>query len=247
MKFFVRLKNSVIKFEEYINFSNEKINTGIVYFMKLMLLFSLILTIVFTYRIYVLMESGELNTIYEEVVYRHNLEAINEQTISDFIEDTHWFVLYGIFFATGFISHFMVYSILTLTHVLILSVLGFLISRIFRINFRYLPILNMSFHAITLPVILAGAYFSVNILIDFEIRFFRIAYDAIAYIYILTAMLLIKSDLLKKQMELIKIEQVQKEVREEIEDSRTEKEEKQEENEEELDEDIPDTPSTETT
>jgi|GEM_PF-6913055 len=53
MQFFVRLKNAVIKFEEYQNFSTERIINGIKYFLKLMIIFAVILTIVLTYNAYV--------------------------------------------------------------------------------------------------------------------------------------------------------------------------------------------------
>jgi len=53
VKFFIRLKNSVIKFEEYQNFSTEKITNGIKYFITLLLIFALISTIVFTYITYI--------------------------------------------------------------------------------------------------------------------------------------------------------------------------------------------------
>jgi Sec-independent protein translocase protein TatA len=55
----------------------------------------------------------------------------------------------------------------------------------------------------------------VNLFTGFTIKYFEIAYNAIAYIYIITAMLMIKSDLIKQQIEVGKIVEEQKKVREE--------------------------------
>jgi len=125
---------------------------------------------------------------------------------------------------------------MTFIDVLLISILGFLVSRIFRMTLRYRHILNIAFHAVTLPVILAIIYFSVNMLTGFEIRLFRMAYDAIAYIYILTAMLIIRADMMKKQLELLKMVEVQKQVRIELEQEKQEKKEKKKENKEDKEE-----------
>ena len=93
MKFFTRLKNSVINFEQYINFSSEKITVGIKYFILIMLMFSLILTIAFTYRAYDVINSGDIDLIYEEFVYGNNIELVTRQSLEEIIEETHWATL----------------------------------------------------------------------------------------------------------------------------------------------------------
>ena len=327
MKFLTRVKKAIVNFEEYQNFSTEEIWIGVKYFIKLMIIFALVLTIVFTYRSYILLNDGinlfeekfpdfrvennelivdyegdvfiledenqyfaviaasgktqiediDFDTNHEMVVImlqdriviqsrvltavigtpqityeeglqnRFDMDEITKQTVLETARQANWTGFYGMFFAIGFISHLSVYGVLTLVDVILISILGFLVNRMFRINLRYLPILNMSLHAITLPVILAMVYFSINMLTGFEIRFFRLAYDAIAYIYILTAIIMIKSDFTKKQMELIKIVEVQKEVKKQAaeEEEKDEEPEKEETDKEELEEkkkkkDIPD-------
>ena len=54
----------------------------------------------------------------------------------------------------------------------------------------------------------------------------------ISYIYIITAMLMIKSDLIKQQIEVGRIIEEQKKVREEKQEEENKKEEKKEENKE---------------
>ena len=73
----------------------------------------------------------------------------------------------------------------------------------------------MSAYALTLSIILYMIYIALNVLTGFYIRLFDIAYNAISYIYIATAILMIKSDLTKQQIEVTKIVEVQKQIQEE--------------------------------
>ena len=73
----------------------------------------------------------------------------------------------------------------------------------------------MGIYALTLSIILYLLYIIVNVFTTFNIKYFEIAYNAIAYIYMITAILTIKSDLIKQQIELQMIQNEQKKVREE--------------------------------
>ena len=42
--FFKKLKNAIVNFDEYQNFSQEKLGTAIKYFLKLMLIFSILIS-----------------------------------------------------------------------------------------------------------------------------------------------------------------------------------------------------------
>lgn len=119
--------------------------------------------------------------------------------------------------------------------ILLLSVVGYLLSRIVGLKFKYSAIFNMSTYALTLPIILYMLYIVLNTLTGFYIKLFDIAYNAISYIYIATAMLMIKSDLIKRHMELAQVIKVQKEVQKEAEEeeNREEQEEKKEEDKKE--------------
>ena len=50
--FFKRLKNAIVNFDEYQNFSQEKLGTAIKYFLKLMLIFSILISVFLTARLY---------------------------------------------------------------------------------------------------------------------------------------------------------------------------------------------------
>ncbi len=123
--------------------------------------------------------------------------------------------IYAIFAVISFVYLYIIYLIQFLLDALLLSVVGYLLSKIIGVKLNYKAIFNMSVYALTLSIILYGVYMVVNLFTGFTIKYFEIAYNAIAYIYIITAMLIIKSDLIKQQVEVGKIVQEQKKIREE--------------------------------
>lgn len=133
--------------------------------------------------------------------------------------------VYAIFVAISFVYLYIAYLIQILIDILLLSVVGYLLSKIISVRFKYKSIFNMSAYALTFSIILYMIYIIINLFTGFTVKYFEIAYNAIAYIYIITAMLMIKSDLIKQQIEVDKIVQEQKKIREE--------KQKEEENKEE--------------
>ena len=73
----------------------------------------------------------------------------------------------------------------------------------------------MALHALTLPTILNLIYIIVNLYTGFNIEYFQVMYSAISYVYIITGILMIKADFIKKQLELNKILEEQQKIREE--------------------------------
>ena len=81
---------------------------------------------------------------------------------------------------------------------------------------RYVAIFNMAVYAITLSIILNIIYLIVNMFVPFTIEYFQVMYIAVATIYLIAAIFIIKSEMIKKQIELMKIEAEQQNVRKEI-------------------------------
>ena len=95
---------------------------------------------------------------------------------------------------------------------------------------RYVAIFNMSVYALTLSVILNMLYIAVNIFIPFTMEYFQVMYVAVAAIYLVAAIMILKTDFMKKQMELMKIAEAQEMVKKELEErERKQKEEKERE------------------
>lgn len=82
----------------------------------------------------------------------------------------------------------------------------------------------MGIHALTLPIVLNIIYVLINGLTGFVVKYFQIMYTAISYIYIITAIFMIKSDYIKRKIELQKIQSQQAKIKMEIE-SKKQKEE----------------------
>ena len=122
---------------------------------------------------------------------------------------------------------FIVYISSILIDILLFTILGFIVARIARLRLKYSAIYNIATYSLTLPLILNLIYFIINRITGFTIEYFQIMYTAIASIYVITAILMIKSDVIKKQYELNKIIEEQEKIREEL--KRKEEERKQQE------------------
>ena len=67
-----------------------------------------------------------------------------------------------------------------------------------------------------MPILLNLIYILVNTFTGFTIQYFQWMYTTISYIYVIVAILIIKTDLINRQFELMKIIEEQEKVKEEI-------------------------------
>ena len=118
----------------------------------------------------------------------------------------------------------------TLIDIVILSVFGYIVALISKMKLKYSAVYNIAAYALTLPILLNVLYFIVNSFTGFQIQYFEVMYTTVATIYITAAILMIRSDVIKKQIELTKILEEQDKIRLELE--RKEEEQKQEEEKE---------------
>lgn len=101
---------------------------------------------------------------------------------------------------------FLSYFISILFDSLILSVLAFITSRIVKVGIKFSQNYSIAIHALTLPIILNIIYIIVNLYTGFYIKYFDIMYTAISYIYVIAAILSLKSDIIKETVVVSKIE-----------------------------------------
>ena len=160
-------------------------------------------------------QGTEVSQTYEQLSTDYNLNTLNKNTILQFLSENNMAKIYAIFAVLMFIYFFIIYLIQFFIDILLLSVVGYLLTKIVGVKFNYKSIFNISVYAMTLSIILYMVYMIINLFTGFTIKYFEIAYNAIAYIYIITAMLMIKSDLIKQQIEVGKIIAEQKKIREE--------------------------------
>jgi len=139
------------------------------------------------------------------------IKELSNKTITDFFEDSGYAKVYSAIYIAIFIWLFISYSIFVLIDVLILSLLALITVKLYKINLTYKQCFSMSVYAFTLPLILNVIYIFVNTFTGFTMEYFQIMYNIISYIYIITAILMIKVDYNKTGSDLMKIiEEVKK-------------------------------------
>ena len=117
----------------------------------------------------------------------------------------------------------LIFLIGALWYVLMLSFLGFLTTKIIKLRMRYAAIFNMSVYAITLSLLLEIIYIPINVFTGFTIKYFDVMYVTVATIYLVAAIFIIKSEFIKKQAELMKILEMQEEVKRQLEQQENQK------------------------
>ncbi|MBR6033173.1 MAG: DUF1189 family protein [Clostridia bacterium] len=220
--FFTRVKWAIFNLENYDFFAVESTKKAILYFITLMIFFALLTSIGITYKF----ANSDLSSL------AATQEYITQDMI-DKLQTTPQGQLYVSFYLVSTIYIFGVYTVMAIIDVVLLSLLGLLTSRIIRISLRYSPIFNISIYSLTLSIVLNCIYVFINSFTNFEIKYFQIMYNAIAYIYLVTAILMIRSEMIKQELELAKLAEEQKKVREEIDEQTEKPEEKQEKPEKE--------------
>ena len=182
---------------------------------------------------------GEISYNYKESLDSINLTAFNKQDVVNYVNDGQINSLYFSIFITLFIYGFSMYFINTLWYAIIISIVGYFTMWVLKMRMRYVAVFNMTIYALTLSTILNIIYLIVNIVFNFTIEYFSIMYVTVATIYLLAAIFIIKSDLIKKQAEVMKIVEAQQIVRKELEQKEKEKEEEEKQNTEDKKEEKP--------
>lgn len=111
------------------------------------------------------------------------------------------------------------------------SVIGWLVLSFSRLKMRYSKLFALSIYASTLTTIISVIYILLNSFFGIYIEVFDYLSMLIAYIYITAVIYMIKSDLIKQQMELIRIATVQAKVKEQLKEEDNKEENKEEKNE----------------
>ncbi len=159
---------------------------------------------------------------------QYNIVKLDKQDLINMLSGSNVCIIYAIFFASMYAYLFAIYFSTVLIDAILYSILGYITGALSRLRLKYSATYNIAVHSLTLPIILNLIYMIVNILTGYTIKYFDIMYLAITCIYIITAILMIKSDLIKKQIELSRIISEQEKVRAELERKEQEKKEEEE-------------------
>lgn len=167
---------------------------------------------------------------YKTISEKYNINKIDKEELIKMLSGREIISALALLGVALILYMFIVFISNILIDIFVLALLAYIVSRIAGLRLKYSAIYNIATYSLTLPLILNIIYVIVNALTGFTIEYFNIMYNAIASIYIITAMLMIKSDVIKKQFELNKIIEEQAKVREEL--KRREEEKKKQEEEE---------------
>ena len=312
--FFIKIKNAIINFDSYKEIVKEKLSDTFKYFFKLMLLFSIIITIVCVWKIYIVSnvlieeiktdlpefsfkddkliikgenkrivkgdDSGyfgiivdskeekisevkevedyqsrivflsdkivikDVNGIENEITYkqlneRYDIDSFNNEVLLELLNINNLIKIYLLIGIVLFISLFVSFSLKAIYDILILSLIAFIFNSVLSLKLKYKNVFNISLFSLTLPFVLYVFYFGINVFNGFTIKYFDFAYNAISYIYVITIIMMFRSDLTKQQMEVGRIINEQKKLNEddEVEDKeeKNDKDEEKKENKENKD------------
>lgn len=166
----------------------------------------------------------------KDIVSQLGVETITKADVQSFLDNGKQYVLYAVIYGMLYFYMLFVYALTVALDVLMLGLLGYLTARILGIRLRFAAALKMAVYAFTLPILLNAIYAIVNIFTGFTITYFQIMYTAISYIYMITAILLMKSDRMRKQEELAKIVEEQRNISDILEPENPDKENQKEDN-----------------
>ena len=306
MKFFKKIIDAVKNFEKYEDFAMERTIDSVKYILKLILIFVIIISIVFTYKFYqsannaiayfkenipdlnfennllkvqseepiiieneqelfsiividteseeniekyrekvdlygngiivlkdrILLRSNllnkELEYKYSDIANQYGIQRFDKQDANFYLTYINNFVTYIGVFGVLFIYMLVIYIANVFVDAVMLGVLAFILGRISGIKMSFKPAFNIGIYALTLPIILNIIYIIVNTLTGFTISNFQWMYTTISYIYVFIAILMIRTDLINRQKELIKLKEEQEKVREELQEKDDENKEKKE-------------------
>lgn len=110
----------------------------------------------------------------------------------------------------------------------LLGILCYVTAKILRLTITFSESFKIAIYSLTLPILLNFIYAIVKVLCDFRITYFELMYYGIAYIYILTALFMMKSDFTKSIPSLKKIKEVEEELEEKIQLKNEEKKQEKE-------------------
>lgn len=161
-------------------------------------------------------ESEEIKT--NEISYGYVATTLLGKTTSEFskadilsfLDGTGRIYISVVNFLIYILAYFMSYFASTIVYVFLLAITGNITALITKVRLKFSTIYSISVYSLTLPTILSLIYFIVKYVTGLQIKFFDIAYVAIGYVYLVTVIFLMKTDLTKKQEN--PIEEVNKEV-----------------------------------
>lgn len=196
--FFKKLIKSVKGFENYQSLSKESLKKTIMHTFLITLITSVVIIIGLIPKLpEVINEAKQYITV-------ENEQQLNESVI--------YYSAVITTCTTTIITNF----IAVLADIMLLSILGYMINKIMKIQLNFQSIYKFANYAIVVPIILQCIYLIVNIITGYTIKYFQIMYMLISYIYLISALIITKLDIIKNNQEVEKIIEEQEKIEEGI-------------------------------
>lgn len=179
-------------------------------------------------------EMEEMNI--SDLLKSYEIDSFNKEKLVNQVNSINMVSLFISLTFAVFIIAFMMLLTYLILDVIILALLVNIFAMILGVRMKASACFNIAIHSLTLPLILLLMYQIVLLTIGFEIKYFSIMYRGISYIYAFTALILIRSTLIKQKIELTAIIQKQKEIKENMEKQEKDKKENEDTKENKKDE-----------
>lgn len=158
----------------------------------------------------------------------------NQGTISS-VDSTNKISIFIVMFVIVSIVTGLFYFIAQLIYILMLSIFGVLSKNILKLNLGYSSIFNISVYGFSLSIILELIFNIISITTNFVVSNLDTMMMAVGYVYVLTALITIRNNMLNMQLEYSKLKMATEQGPIDIE--KEEKEEKEEKKENPRDKD----------
>lgn len=175
---------------------------------------------------------GLVSYKYPNLLSDLEIEETNAEDFINILNSKKVFTIYAVVFAVVAVYALINISLSIIFNAFVLSIFGYLVTWVARIKMRYAAIFNLSVYSLTLSTIFNVIYILINMLTDFVITYFQLMYIAIAAIYLIASILIIKADFLRTQVEVAGIVKMSKENNDEENDDQDTKEDEKEKDKE---------------
>lgn len=176
----------------------------------------------------VIYKSGNSEIEYQlaDLSNQYGINTLDKAKLVEEVENVGMMGIAITIFIAVLISMYIIELVSTFIDWLMITIFSLIVARVCRIHMRWKHGFNISIYALTLPIILSMLYNIANYLTGFYTQYFRVVYLLISYVYVVAVILMIKSDLLKQEVEVGRIVETQKEIHEELKNPEDKKEKK---------------------
>lgn len=154
-------------------------------------------------KIYINTEfSGLISYSYNDIQEELGIEVLSKDSIVSILKSNQLILVIGMYITFGI---FAIFLIRNLIDALLVSLIGRLGAIVTGIPLKYSALYSMAISATTLSIILTLIYSIIYILTGFTIKNFDVLYTIIAYIYMITAIVLLRANYIKPKHNIEKL------------------------------------------